>query len=185
MVFLRTKYTTILLTILLWFPGMSAGPGVAHANHSVSELQVEVAYLYNFTKFVTFPETAFIQEENIFNICVLGENPFADLLNVLAKKNVQDKKINIRIHARHEDTLGCHILFISKSEQERFSEIFSGLAGKPVLIVGDTPGFCHQGGMINFIRFENTLRFEINIRMAEQADLKISAPMLQVAHIVK
>ncbi|MBF0137028.1 MAG: YfiR family protein [Magnetococcales bacterium] len=164
---------------------MSAGPGVAHADHSVSELQVEVAYLYNFTKFVTYPDTAFKDKRDVFSICILGDDPFADLIKVLEKKNVREKRINIELHANHVNTSGCHILFISKSEIEKLPEIISDLRNKPVLIVGDTPGFCSQGGMINFIRVENTLRFEVNIQAAGRAGLRISSAMLQVAKIVE
>ena len=50
--------------------------------------------------------------------------------------------------------------------------------------MGDTKGFVEQGGMINFVLENDRVRFEVNHKAAEQAGLKISSKLLNVAKSV-
>ena len=54
-----------------------------------------------------------------------------------------------------------------------------------VLTVSDTNGFAHQGVIINLIKVDNKIRFEINPAAAERAGLKISSHLLRLARIVE
>ncbi|MBF0153518.1 MAG: YfiR family protein [Magnetococcales bacterium] len=183
----RAKWAVLLRIALVLLLGdwLWAGGAAADAPHPPSEPQVKVAYLYNFTKFVTYPEAVFLGDRNRFNICVLGENPFGDLLNFLAGKSVQERKIQVHLHTRLEETSGCHLVFIAPSEAEKWVDIMAWFGERPVLLVGDTPGFAQRGGMINFIRVGDTLRFEINLKMANRCGLKISSSMLQIGRVVE
>src|SRR5690348_2325090 len=51
--------------------------GVAFSDRP-SEYQVKAAYLYNFGKFVTWPDAGVASE---FDVCVLGADPFGTLLD--------------------------------------------------------------------------------------------------------
>jgi len=53
------------------------------------------------------------------------------------------------------------------------------------LTVGEVPGFAEQGGIINFVRKEDHLSFEINIGAAGQNGLKISSKLLALGKIVR
>lgn len=150
-----------------------------------SESQLKVAYLYNFTKFVTWPASAFAHDREAFQLCVLGEESLGPILNALRKKNVGTHPITIR-HPESPRTLpGCHLLFIPRSEEARLSEMFAVIRDQPILTVGESPDFADQGGMIHFIRIHDTLRFAINQETALHAGLKIHATLLQVGHVLK
>jgi len=43
--------------------------------------EVKAAFLYNFTKFITWPEEAFTGESDPFIIGILGPDPFNNYLN--------------------------------------------------------------------------------------------------------
>jgi hypothetical protein len=75
-------------------------------------------------------------------------------------------------------------LFIAASETPHLRAILLGLKGSSVLTVGDAPGFAILGGVINFVLDDGRVRFEINLKAAEQAHLKISARLLTVAKVV-
>lgn len=64
--------------------------GVARAEENL-EYKIKAAYLYNFTKFITWPAIP----DASFNICLVGGDPFQDLLDSLEAKTVQDKPIRI------------------------------------------------------------------------------------------
>jgi hypothetical protein len=84
-----------------------------------------------------------------------------------------------------EDISGCHILFIGYSAKDHLTELFKFVHKKPVLTISDMQGFANRGGMINFRRVKNYIRFEINAKAAQQAGLKISSQLLKLAIIIE
>ena len=67
------------------------------------------------------------------------------------------------------------------ASEKQVLEILRGLSGVSVLTVGDRAGFARKGGIINFVLDNGRVRFEINVKAAERAHLKISARFLTVA----
>ncbi len=161
-----------------------AAPGAARAQ-SLSEYEVKAAFLYNFTKFVEWPPSAFAEGNGELRICVLGEDPFGRSLN--AAVGVGEEVEGHKLVVWRPDTLahaaGCQILFVSRSERERLPQILAPLKSSPVLTVGDTKGFLDQGGIVNFILEGSKVHFEINPAAADQAKLKISSKLLRLARI--
>ena len=145
------------------------------------EYVVKAAFLYNFAKFVKWPEATFPVTDKTISICILGKDPFGPALNTIEDKFLKGKKVVIR----HVETLDqdedCRIVFISNSEHEHFPQILDTLKYSNVLTVGDTDGFTKLGGILNFVLVEGKVRFEINVTAAEQAGLKISSQLLKLA----
>jgi hypothetical protein len=50
----------------------------------LDEYKVKAAFLYNFTKFVEWPQQAFRSPGDPLTICILGENPFGSALTEMA-----------------------------------------------------------------------------------------------------
>ncbi len=80
---------------------------------------------------------------------------------------------------------GCQILFISRSEQRRLSALLAALKGHNTLTVSDIDGFAHEGGMIQLLLQDNQVRFEINLRAAQAAELTISSNLLKLATTIR
>ena len=159
-----------------------AAPGAIPAQVA-GEYDVKAAFLYNFTKFVEWPETAF--PDSSFRLCVLGDDPFGKSLTELSGQEAAGRKLMVvRIRAM-EKLEGCNLLFISRSERGRFSEILSQVEGSPVLTVADTQGFLEEGGIINFILEGSKIRFEISQEAAERVEIKISSKLMSLAKRVK
>ena len=53
--------------------------------------------------------------------------------------------------------------------------------GHSVLFVGDAKNFLESGGMINFIKENEKVRFEINNKAAKEAGLDIRSKLLRLA----
>ena len=83
-----------------------------------------------------------------------------------------------------DNCAGCHILFLSASEKKRLPEILARLRGASVLTVGESESFLQAGGVINFARRNQRVRLEVNAAAADQAGLKISSKLLNVADLV-
>ena len=52
-------------------------------NHQTIEYKLKAAFLFNFSRFVTWPENAF-QENGEFNLCILGSDPFRVLVQIIS-----------------------------------------------------------------------------------------------------
>ena len=163
-----------------------SGVSILRAQAPPTEYEVKTAYLYQFGKFVEWPEEMLVRAGDVFSICTLGLDPFGSLLDqTIAERSVQGKKVVAKRLASVNDALNCNILFISSSEQSRLEEILKVLQGKSILTVGDMRDFIRQGGMINFQIVQNKVRFEINLPAVERANLKVSSQLLKVAELTK
>jgi hypothetical protein len=152
---------------------------------SATEYQVKAAFLFNFARFVEWPPDAFPSADSALQICVLGQDPFGrDFEQVIVDKTVNGHRIEIAHPDGVPQARACQILFIAASETAHLRMILLGLKGSSVLTVGDAPGFAILGGVINFVLDDGRVRFEINLKAAELAHLKISARLLTVAKIV-
>ncbi len=157
----------------------------------VKALKVKAAFLYNFTKFIQWPDASSEEHKSPFLIGVLGDDPFGTILDETVQgKTISGHPIRIRrfrwsrSHDRAELTR-CHGLFIGRSEQFRLAEILATLTGQPVLTVSDIPDFAQSGGSIGFVLTEGRIRFEMNRQALERARLKASSKLLKLARIVE
>lgn len=155
------------------------------AEPAPTEYEIKAAFIYNFAKYVEWPESNGPDSGEAFIIGVLGEDPFGPLLDQLARsKTVGDKPIVVRRFDSFADYTPCHILFVAASERDRLPAILEKLADSPVLVIGDTPGFARRGVAVNFVIEHSKVRFEINPAAAARAGLKISSKLLRLAKIV-
>src|ERR1700730_13415957 len=160
---------------------------MAQVGGSVSdEYRVKAAFVYNFAKFVEWPNNTFQTPQEPIVICILGQNPFGGVLEEV----VSGKIVGSRTFVVHRITdLGpgcnCQILFIAASERKRFRSMLGKFQPLGVLTVGEGPGFAGEGGVINFKLEGGKVRFEINPDAAEQGQIHISSKLLSLAQIVK
>lgn len=149
------------------------------ADASPKEYQVKAAYLYNFTKFIDWPDSAFASASAPITICVLGDDPFEGVLDkAIGGKQVKGRALSLR--KVEEDTTGCQILFIAGSEEGKVGDILSAASG-PVATVSEVDGFAEQGGVLNFALKGSKVKVELNMDAAERAGLKVSGKLQQVA----
>jgi len=145
---------------------------------------VKAAFLYNFAKFVTWPNDAFVNKQSPLIIGVLGEDPFGEALKSIEGKVAQDRKIIVKQFKAENDIKICHILFISESEEGHLDRLFTSLSGKKILTVGNMAQFTQSGGVINFVIRKNKMKFEISRKSAERAQLILSSQLLKLAIII-
>lgn len=162
--------------------GLLLGASWSHAQApSPSEYQLKAAFLYNFAKFVEWPQQSFADDKSEFVIGILGDNPFGeDLANSVKGKKINEHPIRVQKFETADD-IKCHILFISSSEKKNFPNIFTKIKGGSILTVGEAEQFIQAGGIINFIHKDNKIRFQINDEAAKSIQLKISSKLLTLA----
>jgi len=202
-----------LLVILLFTGGMfNPSSEAAEADKEINtEYQLKAAFIYNFMKFVEWPESISNPEKNISEkkkepvvLGVLGENYLKEYLNSLSGKTIKDRPIKIVIiegfdayKKKNSDAVvknylaenrksieACHLLLISPSEKEQLAEILKFTEKLPILTVSDISHFAGAGGVIEFVTENNKIRFDVNTVSAEAKKLKISSQLLQLARKV-
>jgi hypothetical protein len=154
------------------------------------EQGLKVAYLYNFTRFIEWPAASL--GEN-FEIAVIGDPVLARALRALEQqdKQVQGHPIRIRSADSASQVDDAQILFVGAAAVSELPRLRVRTEGKPVLLVGDSPGFAKRGVAINFFLAQDILgesrrlRFEINPKALADRQLRVSAQLYDVAEIVR
>ncbi len=145
------------------------------------EYKLKAAFLFNFSKFTTWPEKTFTEAGQTFNFCVIGENPFGPALDQLETKKVGGRQVRLYHTASIAEAKTCHVMFISKSEQSHLAQLQKRTADRPVLTVSDIEGFSRQGGIFEFMTKDGRLSFIVNNRQAIHSRLQINASLLNLA----
>jgi hypothetical protein len=155
------------------------------ATESEKAYRVKVAYLFNFASLIEWPEESFTGSESPFVICHLGGSQTRALFDTAyADRMVERHPIEVRHPSRVGDVLGCHIIMITAERSQQAGGFIAAAAGKSTLTIGETEGFALSGGVIGFYNDGPKIRFEINLRAAENANLRISSRLLQIARLL-
>jgi hypothetical protein len=149
------------------------------------EYQLKAAFLFNFAKFIDWPTTSFSSPQSPFSICILGTDPFGHAMDdVLRDKSVDNRPVAITRLKSIAQAKQCHMVVVSQSETAHLADVIQQLRGGGVLLVGESDGFAAAGGMIQFTREDNHVRFLINPDAADRAGLKVSSKLLSLARVV-
>lgn len=156
--------------------------GIAAAQNSrFSEYDVKAAFLYNFGKFVEWPDGAFASANAPLLIGIYGDNPFGShLADVVRGRTINGHPVVAR-EVSFNELKSCQILFICRSEQKNIKKILAALDGAGVLTVTEEMDLEQSGVMIDFVVANDRIRFEINNTAAEKVGLKISSKLLILA----
>lgn len=174
-------------------PPASASTGPArnlperHLQQARGEYALKAAFLYNFAKFVQWPDRAWNGEggNDRIVLCVVRPDPFGSVLDdALAGKTAHGRGFEIRRLDPGGLDGSCHILFVPGDVSERTDEILASLGDRPVLTVGESPDFVRRGGIVNFYIADNKVRFEVHYNRSRQLELDLSSRLLALARIV-
>jgi hypothetical protein len=168
---------------VLLISGWCATPAGAQ---SAREYELKAVFLHNLATFVEWPSTAFASPDAPFVVGILGEDPFGAVLDdLLSREYVGKRPFLVQRFRRGDDLASCHLLFIAESELRKLPDILRGLKGKPVLTVGDRPGFIEAGGMVGLAMRDEQLDLFVNRNAVQAAGLVVSSKLLEVAQVVE
>jgi hypothetical protein len=172
-----------------------------------TEYEIKAVYLYNFLLFVHWPDeqsssagagssrgsAADVKNtggqsdsEQVLTIGIVGADPFGDAFEQVEGKLIKSKQKTLIIkrfgrYRKELDLYQCQLLFISPSEKDNFETILESLNGCAMLTVADNEGFLECGGMINLVKVEKKIRWEINQVPVKKAGLRLSSQLLRNA----
>lgn len=148
------------------------------------EYQLKAAFLFNFTRFIHWPASAYASSDAPFVIGIVGNDPFGNYLDDLVNGELADgHRIMVRRYPEGADLTDCQLLFISMGDVAKLKAILSTTAHQDILTVGDTDSFTSSGGMIRLFKEDNRIKIEIRLATVKMAQLEVSAKLLQVAKV--
>ena len=140
-------------------------------------------FVYNFMKYIEWPEA---QSKGDFIIAVLGDSPVNKELQTLAAgKKLKGRNIVLKKCNTFEETVGCHLLYISSSKSTSLKALKDQTKDKPVLIVGEREGLAKKGASLSFVTLDDDeLKFDINKKEIEQHQLKIAGSLINLGIVI-
>jgi hypothetical protein len=170
----------LLLLLLATVPLQVAQPQMA----TRQEYALKAVFLYNFCRFIEWPDQAFYSPDAPVVIGVIGRDPFGPLLEETVRgERLRGRPIIIERYRRAADARGAHLLFVSASESGRTSEILAAVAGRSIVTVGETEEFLDRGGMIALIAGPDRVRLQISPSRMRAVSLVASSKLLRVAEV--
>jgi len=159
--------------------------GHAQTDATAAEYRIKAAFLLKFLDFVDWPSTATEPIDTPFLIGVLGSRPLGNALDqAAAGRRLNGHPVQVRVLARDESATALQMLFIGRAEAGSVATIASATNGRPLLLVAESESALAQGAVINFVVVDDKVRFDVSLRAADRAGLKISARLLAVARNV-
>lgn len=148
-------------------------PGVAA---SVDERDMKAALIYNFSVYTTWPEDT----AKVFNVCTFDDDQ--DNLNeqLLERKTINGKPVNVKHLRQIDDVKGCQVLFVEEAAKAHDRRLHDVVKKYSVLLI-DTAQNPTQTGMIQIELVDKRYHFVIDHQAVKDANLMLSSKLLRLA----
>ena len=152
---------------------------------TINEANVKAKLAYNIARFTQWPKSSFTEPTAPLLVCLLHSSDtlkesFARLDGLSVGGH------SIKLEANPTGGLNkCHVVFFSETGDGPSTASLRELAALPVLTIGDTQRFTANGGMVELLNINDTVRFDVNLAATRNAQLAISSQVLKLARQVK
>lgn len=180
----RGVRSTLVSILLLLAAGAEA---VRAADTPVDINSLRGVWLERFTRFVDWPSAHRVnQPGQPFELCVLGDGNFANLLKSLyAKQTIKGKPVRVHALDAGASQSHCDLLFLAEQPAATRDSILKQAFSQATLVISASAGYAEAGSHINLYEESGFLRFEINLDSIQQAGLTVSSHLLKIARVVR
>ncbi|QHT66265.1 YfiR family protein [Rhodocytophaga rosea] len=174
----KTLFSIIIMVLCIY-----AYPTNAQADIHEAENKIHSIFIYNFTKYVQWPEE---YSNGDFTIGIIGNTDLdKELQKIAAIKTVNGRRISIK---KYTDVGNiekkCNILFLTSESSSLLSDVLKKLTGSGTLLITHKEGLGKFGSLVNFVSENGRYRFEINTTAFEKSKLKFEQQLKAVAIII-
>ncbi len=167
------RKATLFLLFCLW------GTFIA----SAQEDMFKALFMYNFTKYIEWPDE---YKSGDFVITVIGNSGLISELEKLAtKKKVENQSIVINKVNDVAEISKSHIVYLSPAKSSQIDELKSSLTSNPTLVVTDKEGLANNGACINYVKVDGKQKFEINPNNIQSVGLKLNSTLTALGIVIK
>ncbi|WP_159084194.1 YfiR family protein [Saccharobesus litoralis] len=148
--------------------------------------QVKSAFVYQVTKFTTWPQDTFESNTSNIRLCHAGYEPnLQQQLQILQTKKTKQRSF-IFITIQHPSVAliekqQCHIVYFSNESWRNLSKKDMSKLTKSTLLVGDSLSFLAHQGILAFILINDKVRIYKNLQSLRHSQLRLEARLLALA----
>jgi uncharacterized protein DUF4154 len=148
------------------------------------EYSVKAAYVYNFAKFVEWPQGGL---PRTLTVCICGNSPLTGFLDEAVRgRLVHGVPIEVkRLPEGDADWDPCNAVFFGGANRASIHSGLNRLKGRSILTIGESDAFAESGGMITLVVEEDRVRFDVNLGAVTDAHLQISSKLLELGRVVR
>jgi hypothetical protein len=137
-----------------------AGPTRAPAQTRADESDLKAAFVYNFAKFVRWPQGALAAGEDRLYVCVGDLDPFAEVLERrIQGLTAQSRTIEIQRWDVAREVESCNIVVFDATTAGELAQRREEFEDRHILTIAELEDFAAKGGIINFFRAGTNIRF--------------------------
>lgn len=131
---------------------------------------------------IEFPD----RSAQTFVITLIDENPFGSLLDDLYKdKTIAGKPVEIRYVTKVDDIGRSDILFVTQINPQARQAAINYAQKNSILTISHASGFAERGGIIQLDFVQQHMRIKINHDAAIKSNIRIDAPLLSLATVIR
>ncbi len=151
------------------------------------DYQVKAAFVQKFLGYVEWPPQAFATPRTPLRIAVIGDDEMARALRALLPERLaqSDREVTLRVVDADDALEGVQLLYIGHAARAHIAAYAQLAQQRAMLLVTDADNALRDGSMINFLRVQDRVRFEVSLETVKRAGLHISARLLAVAYRVE
>lgn len=169
-IFYKSRHPLILMLLILCL----YIPATAQVS-SYQELQG--AYLYNFAKYIVWPE----EDSELFVIGIIEDAEITDRFKEIFKdKKIRGMKIRLKTINSETELSDAHMVYMPDKSSLDISVIKSALEGTSTLIVTEED-LIDKGANISFVMKGKSLRFTVDEKALTGIGLKANQGLLNLA----
>lgn len=165
------------LTCLLCSPHAGA------VDKKIEQDKVEVAMALQLLGFVEWPEEAGYVAAREIAIGVFEDSALHDEFKALAASS-RFRVILIDGDSSLELLSSLDAIIVNGEERASVGQLLTRLQGFPVLLIGSFDGFLEMGGMVNFVKKQKRMTFEISLEHSNRVGIGYRAKLLRLANRV-
>ena len=140
------------LAAMLVAAAMITAPSTAVPAQEANEQLLKVAFIYNFAKFTTWPDSVFADSKAPITFCVIGKHEFGTAFDSVQGKSVGGRTVVVKYLSSYRDKDECQVVYVAPSEKSRLLKIVSTSKEIHALTVSDIDGFGESCGIIRMVR---------------------------------
>lgn len=140
--------------------------------------ELQAAYIFNFAKYVVWPEAA-----PVFVVGVYGETESIEFLEkAFHEKRIAGKNTEVKVIENPEDSRDCNIIYVPESESKNLKNLLTEIEARSILVVTEED-LIKRGAGISFIVEDDRLKFKIKRSVLQASKLRASDGLLKLAII--
>ncbi len=145
---------------------------------------LQANYLYNIAKLVEWKDQG--MRNGNFVIGVIGNaNLHQELIKQYSTRTIGKQPIEVRKLPRTAEVERCHILFVGRADLSLLPQIYKRLSDQPTMVVTEYSGALDDGAVVNFVKVDNLLKYELSIINAHKHGLVVGSTLKNLAHRVE